>query len=174
MRISRIIVATALSIGALSWAGVAHADWPGDCWTFQHQHELTSGDDTVAYQNADQCVDALGGDDIVSFSSGDNTVWGDAGGDRLVGASGEDIIHGNGGNDTLQGWGDADTITGNDGNDTLFDGSNPAGVGDTITGGAGTDFLYHCTGPGSNSDDDHIDRNGPDQVEYVDNGAAYC
>jgi len=154
----------------------AQADFPDDCFAYQHQHVLTSGDDVAQYNNDDQCVDALGGDDLVilNLGGGSNLVFGDGGEDQLQGSISGDTLHGNDQNDTIYGYAGADTLTGNDGLDQLYDGPNPSGNGDDITGGSGVDTLFHCTGTGSHSNADHIDTTGPDQVENVFNSSQWC
>jgi len=162
----------ALVVGALGIVS-ARADFPGDCLAYQHQHQLTSGNDVAQYNNDDQCVDALGGDDLVilNLGGGSNLVWGDGGNDRLQGSISGDTLKGGAGSDTLYGLGGADTLVGGGDTDTFYDGVNPSGNGDAIYGTSGSgDTLYHCTGTGSHSNSDYIDSS----VDNVFNSPNYC
>jgi Ca2+-binding RTX toxin-like protein len=131
---------------------------------------ITTGNDNILCNAANDLIDALSGDDRIRGGAGNDTLKGNLGNDTLDGGDGNDslvggegdnrfasnILNGGAGNDTLVGVGNLaggdgdDLITGGgilnggNGDDTLIgygDLRNPETSAQKFFGGAGDDFM---------------------------------
>ena len=97
----------------------------------------TSGDDTIAGDDASNQIFGLEGNDSITGGAGLDSIYGADGNDLLNGNTGADWIFGGGGNDSVSGGQDNDLLYGGKGWDTLVGGEGA----DILHGGVGLDLF---------------------------------
>jgi Ca2+-binding RTX toxin-like protein len=95
---------------------------------------ITTGNDDILCDGADDVVNALQGNDTVRGGAGNDFLLGDADDDLVVGDDGDDYVDGGTGNDTL--------IGGNGNDELVLD----IFGNDSVDGGAGEDLFIFATG----------------------------